>query len=179
MQGTLEVYRWRDFDSFVRKTLKLKSKTSSNEVLDTVAKDLISGKLRARNRLGHPLKLSPGPTQLALCYLSPAEVDGLPIMTEWGLCWDTFIKNKATSKKPASIKRQLKSIGWKATLQAEATRVWNDIKKLGGKPSLNTIAKQLHKFAADNSIRTDRGVVPSVGYIGNHVISRQHWTIPK
>jgi len=58
MQGTIGVYRWKDFDSFVRKVLKLKSRISSNEVLDSVAQDLITGKLRARNKLGHPLKLS-------------------------------------------------------------------------------------------------------------------------
>lgn len=178
MKGTIEVYRWRDFDSFVRKALKLGS-TNSHKVLDTVAEDLITGKLWARNKLGHPLKLSPSPTQLALCYLSPAEVDGLPIMAAWGLCWDTFIKNKTVSKKPASIKRQLKSIGWKATLQAEAARIWSEIKKTGAKPSLRSIAEQLHKFALINDIRSDRRVIPSAAYIGTHVISRKHWTTPK
>ena len=178
MKGTIEVYLWRDFDSFVRKALKLGS-TNSHKVLDTVAEDLITGKLWARNKLGHPLKLSPSPTQLALCYLSPAEVDGLPIMAAWGLCWDTFIKNKAISKKPASIKRQLKSIGWKATLQAEAARIWSDIKKTGGKPSLRSIAEQLHKFAKSHNIAAARGDIPSVGYIRNSVISSKHWDVPK
>lgn len=178
MQGTIEVYRWGDFDSFVRKMLKLRSKINSHEVLDAVAKDLICGHLRVRNKLGHPLKLLPSPTQLSLYYLSPAEVDRLPIMIDWGLCWNTFIKETASSKKPASIKRQLKSLGWKPTLQAEATRIWNDIKKTGGRPSLPSIAEKLHRFAVTNGIQAARGGIPSAAYIGTHVISRRHWTKP-
>jgi hypothetical protein len=178
MQGIIEVYRWRDFDSFVRKSLKLGS-TNSHKVLDTVAEDLIRGHLRVRDRGGHPLTLSPSATQLSLCYLCPAEVDRLPVMINWGLCWGAFLKEKASSKKPMSVKRQLKSLGWKATLQAEATRIWREIKKSGGKPSLRSIAEQLHKFAVTNDIRADRGVIPSAAYIGTHVISRKHWTTPK
>lgn len=178
MKGTVQVYRWKEFDSYVRKALKIRSKTDSNAVLDTVATALISGSLLARHKDGYPLRNCPNATQLSLCYLSPIDVDRLPIMAAYGLSWVAYLI-ESTRPKPIPVKRQLKSIGWKATLQAEAARLWVEIKKVGAKPSLKGISLELHKFALNNNIRADRGKIPSQGYINTHVVSRKNWTTPK
>jgi len=86
-------------------------------------------------------------------------------------------KTAEKSNEP-TVAQQLKSLGWKPTLQIEATRLWKELKSLGVKPVLKTIAERLHQFALEHQIKSDRGITPSAEYIRSHVISPKAWTRP-
>lgn len=86
-------------------------------------------------------------------------------------------KTAEKSSEP-TIAEQLQSLGWKAALQIEATRLWKEQKSLGVKPVLRTIAERLHKFALLHQIQGNNGRIPSAEYIRSHVISRKGWTRP-
>ena len=86
-------------------------------------------------------------------------------------------KTAEKSNQP-TVAQQLKSLGWKPTLQIEATRLWKELKSVGAKPVLKTIAERLHQFALLHQIRGNNGRTPSAAYIRTHVISPKAWTRP-
>jgi len=177
MQGSLQtVFSWKAFATFVYKQTGYKAPQTAHPVLDAVARELLTGSLMRRNRKGHPTKPWSGPLDLRRSFFDPVEVNQLTIMKQWRLVWTPAPLTKRP--KTPTVAQQLKRLGWKATLQIEATRIWQEQKSLGVKPVLSRIAEQLYQFALKHQIQGDRGRVPTAEYIRNHVISPKAWTRP-
>ena len=177
MQGSIQtVFSWRAFATFVHKQTRYKAQQTAHPVLDAVARELFTGSLMRRNRKGYPIKPWSEPSDLRRSYLDPVEVNQLTIMKQWRLVWTPAPLTKRP--KTPTVAQELERHGWKAILQIEATRIWQEQKSFGVKPVLTRISDQVHKFALMHKIQGDHGRVPTAGYIRSHVISRKAWTRP-
>ena len=169
------VYSWGSFVAFVHEATGYSSQDTAHPIVDVVAKELRDGSLTRRSSLGYPITAWSTPADLLKSYLHPEDVNQRPIMKTWRLEWAPQTAEK--SNEP-TVAQQVQSLGWKAALQIEATRLWKEQKILGVKPVLKTIAELLHQFALKHQIKGDRGITPSAEYIRSHVISRRAWTRP-
>jgi hypothetical protein len=83
-----KVYEWKFFDSFVRAVLDLGSDAISHPILDEIAKDLNTGALQRRDKMGNPVEPWQLPSDVAKSFLLPSEVNVRPIMSKWLLVWN-------------------------------------------------------------------------------------------
>lgn len=67
---------------------------------------------------------------------------------------------------------------WKLLIQAEATRYWNELVKMGCSPTRNNILQDITKWCRTNNVMTDGGIYPASTYIEKHVLKRAVWKSP-
>lgn len=68
---------------------------------------------------------------------------------------------------------------WKLKIQAEATRQWKELVKIGCSPARHSIKDDLAKWCRDNKVTTDSsGIYPSASYIYKHVLRKAIWKSP-
>jgi hypothetical protein len=173
-----KVYAWRTFVAFVNKSFGHRLVGQSHPLLDSIALSLFTGKLQSRDIKGNPVCAPFGLKGLREAWLLPAEVNRLPIMRRWLISWDPEASEVSATRK-LTLAQKVKKFGWKNAMHYEANEIWREIAIAGGKPSIAEISRELHRRAAKSTIVTDGGVIPSAGYIKNHIISARFWSPPK
>ena len=158
-----KVYSWGDFVAFVNRNSNHDPALGSHPVVDAIAGDLLEQRLIRRDASARPVGPWKLPSELSKSYLLPAEVNARPAMKNWLLEWDPV--HQLT---PAE---ELAAYGWKGALQLEEKRIRASFKATGLRLPNTTLAARLWDYAKTNGIQADRGRVPSVEYIRNHVIS--------
>lgn len=67
---------------------------------------------------------------------------------------------------------------WILKIQAEATRKWKDLVKIGCSPTRHNIKGDLAKWCRDNNVKTDGDIYPTDQYIYRHVLRKKIWRAP-
>lgn len=105
----------------------------------------------------------------------------------WHLAWDapaewhTLINPGACKEDgqefPPSNQIEAAPISnWMMRIQARASELWREYKKLGCSPTKNSIKGDLARWCRENDVTTDGGVLPTESYIYRHVI--RQWSPP-
>jgi hypothetical protein len=81
-------------------------------------------------------------------------------------------------KKPRVKKQVIQTNNWRMRIQTQAASHILALRKGGASPTIHSIINDLHAWCVQNNVRSDRGVVPSPGYLRTHVLGGKYWTPP-
>ncbi len=81
-------------------------------------------------------------------------------------------------KRTRAKKQAIQTNNWRMRIQTQATSHILALRKGGANPTVHSIINDIHAWCVQNGVRSDRGGIPSPGYIRTHVLGGKHWTPP-